>query len=498
MAATTVVSEGAAVSPEARSGLDPWTRAELPVPPSPRGLGWLSVVGPGVIVLGASIGSGEFLLGPAAFVRHGLSLLWVTGIAIFLQTIFNTECMRYTVATGEPVYTAFMRTRPSATAWGWFYGALHVLQIGWPAWAANAAGAIFFLATRRLATPNDAAIVYYIGIGTFLLCVAILLVGRRIEQTLELLNWILVVCILGAFAVLAALFVNAGTWLSATAGYVGFDTQNARFDLLPSGADFFLLGALVAYSGMGGVGNITLSNWARDKGYGMGSRVGYIGSALASETVGLAPNGFMFSPDAEGQRRWRGWWRIVRADQWGVFFVGAMLGMVLPAVLYVTFLPRGSDIRDISISVALASAVGDRAGPLFAGAIAFLGAWILFKTQLDNIEAMVRALTDILWTRSDRVRRWRNGDVRAVYYAVLAVVSLWGIIAIRLAQPIMLLQIGANIGAVVFVVASLHLLYVNTRLLPRELRPPPWRRVALVAMALFYGFFVALSASTLR
>ena len=236
MAATTVVHEGAAaVAPEARSGLAPWTRAELPVAPNPRGLGWLAVVGPGVIVLGASIGSGEFLLGPAAFVRHGLSLLWVTGIAIFLQTIFNTECMRYTVATGEPVYTAFMRTRPSATAWGWFYGFLHVLQLGWPAWAANAAGAIFFLATRRLATPNDAAIVYYIGIGTFLLCVGILLVGRRIEQTLELLNWILVACILGAFAVLAVLFVDAGTWLSAAAGYAGFDTEIVRrFEREPS------------------------------------------------------------------------------------------------------------------------------------------------------------------------------------------------------------------------------------------------------------------------
>jgi hypothetical protein len=77
-------------------------------------------------------------------------------------------------------------------------------------------------------------------------------------------------------------------------------------------------------------------------------------------------------------------------------------------------------------------------------------------------------------------------------------VALWGVIALRLAQPIVLLQIGANIAGVVFVVASLHLLYVNTRLLPRELRPPWWRRIALVGMALFYGFFVALSASTLR
>ena len=31
-------------------------------------------------------------------------------------------------------------------------------------------------------------------------------------------------------------------------------------------------------------------------------------------------------------QRWRGWWRIVRADQWGVFFAGAMLGMALPAL----------------------------------------------------------------------------------------------------------------------------------------------------------------------
>jgi hypothetical protein len=33
---------------------------------------------------------------------------------------------------------------------------------------------------------------------------------------------------------------------------------------------------------------------------------------------------------------------------------------------------------------------------------------------------------------------------------------------------------------------------VNTRLLPVELRPPMWRRVALVALALFYGFFLMM------
>src|SRR6185436_5857264 len=132
-------------APESRSGLDPWIEAELPVAPNPRGLGWLGVVGPGVIVLGLSIGSGEFLLGPAVFVRYGLSLLWVTAVAVFFQTVFNTELMRYTVATGEPVFTGFMRTKPSSKFWAWVYVLLYFLQSGWPGWAATAAGALFFL-----------------------------------------------------------------------------------------------------------------------------------------------------------------------------------------------------------------------------------------------------------------------------------------------------------------------------------------------------------------
>ena len=123
---------------------------------------------------------------------------------MFLQTIFNTELMRYTLATGEPIFTGCMRTRPTSTFWAWFYAILYFLQAGWPAWAANAAGAIFFLWARRLAGPADAAVVYQIGVATFFVCVAVLLVGRRIERTLELLNWVLMSAILASFLVLAA------------------------------------------------------------------------------------------------------------------------------------------------------------------------------------------------------------------------------------------------------------------------------------------------------
>jgi hypothetical protein len=206
----------------------------------------------------------------------------------------------------------------------------------------------------------------------------------------------------------------------------------------------------------------------------------------------LAHSGITFKPDAESLARWRGWWRIVRVDQWGVYFVGAILGMALPALLYVTFVPAGSDIRGLGIAAALAQAVATQKGAIFGGIIAALGVWLLFKTQLDILEGMTRAITDILWTGSARIRAWRGGDVRVVYYSVLAIISLWGILALKLTQPIILLALSANMAGIVFIISSMHLLYVNTRLLPVELRPPMWRRVALVALALFYGFFLMM------
>jgi hypothetical protein len=225
----------------------------------------------------------------------------------------------------------------------------------------------------------------------------------------------------------------------------------------------------------------------------MGQRSGYIPAAIGGQKVNLAHTGFIFTSNKTSMERWRGWWRIVRADQVGIFFCGAVMGMTLPALLYVTFLPAGTDLQGLGIAAALANSIGERVGPLVALLVAFLGAWVLFKTQLDNVEAMARSITDILWTGSHRLRAWRGGDVRAIYYLVLGAIVVWGIIALRLAQPFLLLQIGANVAGFIFIVSSLHLLYINTRLLPEPLRPPLWRRVALVVMALFYSTFLILS-----
>lgn len=182
----------------------------------------------------------------------------------------------------------------------------------------------------------------------------------------------------------------------------------------------------------------------------------------------------------------------MRYDQWGVFFIGALLGMMLPAILYTSALEPGKDIRGLGIAAELANSMAARGGAALTFTLAMMSVWVLLKTQLDLLEGMVRGITDILWSGSTRIRQWRGGDVRIIYYAVLAAAVVWGLIALRLTQPIVLLQLGANMAGFVMVVSALHILYINTKLLPKELQPPLWRRLALIFMAIFYGFFVYL------
>lgn len=475
-----------------RTGLAAWNIAELPAPFSTRGLNVLGAIGPGIIILGVSIGSGEWLLGPTAFVKYGLALLWVTTIAVSLQTIFNTEVVRYTLYTGEPIFTGFMRTRPGITFWGVFYIVLYFLQVGWPAWAGAAATAIFYLFLGRLPYPSESETIYSVGVGTFLLCVLILLSGRNIERTLETFNWILVLLILLGLMTLCLFLVPPQQWLATILGGVGFDAYSGTFRPIPAGADWFLIGAFAAYSGAGGMVNLMLASWARDRGYGMGHVVGFIPAVIGGRKTTLAHSGTVFELTPENLQRWRGWWRLVQVDQWGTFWLGSLIGMALPAMLYTTFIQPGRDISGPTVAAELARTIAERGGIVSTYLVAIIGAWILFKTQLNILDGLVRAVTDILWVASPRVRQKSGNDVRSVYYAVLLLAVLWGMLALRWTEPVFLLELGANMAGLAFTITGLHVLHVNTTLLPRALQPPLWRRAALVILALFYGAFVYL------
>jgi len=82
--------------------------------------------------------------------------------------------------------------------------------------------------------------------------------------------------------------------------------------------------------------------------------------------------------------------------------------------------------------------------------------------------------------------------VRLIYYSVLAVFTLWGIIILLTGvRPLFLILLGANMAGLNFVVLGLHTLYVNRKFLPRDLRPSLWREAVMVLAAVFFLFFFA-------
>ena len=157
------------ISPTKIAGgaLPPWEVVELPAPPKFSWRNIIRTIGPGAILLGTSIGSSEWLLGPAVTARYGGFLLWLVPVSIVLQAIINTESIRYTMYTGEPIYTGFMRTAPGYQFWSFFYITLAFLQLSWPGWVSAAATALTALYIGAVPGPEHANLIKLFGLVWF-------------------------------------------------------------------------------------------------------------------------------------------------------------------------------------------------------------------------------------------------------------------------------------------------------------------------------------------
>jgi len=466
--------------------LPPWEAADLPAAPRFNFRNALMIIGPGAILLGTSIGSGEWLIGPAVTARFGGALLWVASASIILQVIMNMEFVRYTMYTGEPIYTGFMRTKPGPVFWAIVYALLVFLQLGWPGWASSAATALAAAFVGGVPGPADAGLVQLFGIICFLLTVVLAAIGSKIERTMELVQWFFIVAILLFLIVIGVGFTSLGTWGRVASGFVSFGA-------FPQGIDWVLLGGFAAYAGAGGVINGAISNWFRDKGFGMGGAVGYIPALIGGRKLTLTHEGKVFPMTTENKQRWNEWWKFAGADQYGLWVVGCFLGMGLPALLTLHFIPAGTEFKNnFAVAVYQAEYLSKVWGTLMFYITLLVGFWILFSTQIGITDGFVRMVTDLIWTGSKRARAWRGGDVRLIYYSVLAIFTLWGIIILLSGvRPLFLILLGANMAGLNFVVLGLHTLYVNRKFLPRDLRPSLWREAVVVLATVFFLFFFA-------
>lgn len=474
--------------PAEAAALDPgrgprFDRADFPDPP--RDLNFrklMAVLGPAVIALGGTIGGGEWLVGPSLFVQWGLALLWITTISSLLQVFLNLEMCRYTLYTGEPITLGFMRLAPGKAFWGWMFTIAGFLERALPGWALGTATALAAFQLGRIPGGPDKGTVLFWGYIVFASCCVIISLGKKIERTLEWANWVMMIVVLGGLFLLDLYVVPASVWGEGVKGFFSFG-------YIPRGVDLLLLGALVGYSAYGGFGNNAITNWYRDKGYGMGGKVGYIPAAIGGKEVHVSPTGKIAPRTPENFERFRGWWKLLNIDQWFVFYGGAMIGMFLPGILYVAMLPRGQKLPAWGIAASTGSGLIQQLGSFGWFLALFFGFWILYSTAISNVDLVVRQTTDMLWFSVESIRRWAKADIRRVYYTLLIVFFAWGVTFVNIALPLVIFAISANIANFTMALSAILTIRVNRKFLPKEYRGSAFREVMLVLNLVFFGFF---------
>lgn len=440
------------------------------------------VIGPSLIALGISIGSGEWLLGPSAVGEFGfVGVGWVITVSAILQTFYNVECARYVTATGEVPIVGFGRVPPGWKFWIPFSLVAFYFAFIFGGWAAGAGQGLFALITGRTHEPDEIEWVRLLAIGLLLVVFLITALARKVSRTLELANWVMISILLAVLIIVCVAVVPWSTWWEGVRGLV---TPAAP----PEGITATTLGALAGFTALASGLNWYAMNHYRDKGYGMGSKVGFI-SGMRGEQQEIKAVGVTFPDTPENETRWKRWYRLLMIDLWVVFFGGAMIGMLLPTILMAHVVSTsGETPTDANVPTFTATHLGNQYGSFVFYVMLGVGVLILFSTQLGIFEALVRNFTDSVHAISPKLRARLEGDPRKFYYPYMLVVLLVIAGALHLALPVELVRISANMsnfGALMF---PFVLMYLNSRL-PKAARPRAWHYIILVLNVLFFGFF---------
>lgn len=473
------------MEPRDHGELPPWRVDDLPEPLPFNGRNVVRTIGPGAILLAGSIGGGEWVVGPMVAVQYGERILWIATVGIVLQMMLNLEAIRYTLYTGEPILTGIMRLRPGPRLWAPFFIAVGFAQLAVPALALGCANVIFSAVEGAPPDQGDAGRLLWIAYGILIVTVLVLVSGRSIERVLERISWAMIILIFSFLVVANVLFAPAEQWRDTLKGFFTFGG-------LPDDVDIVLLALFAATAGSGGLGNLAITNWVRDKGMGMGGRVGGFGGVFAANAQTLEASGCVFPVNDKNLSRWRDWWRYTIVDQSGLWALGCAVGMFLNVNLALHIIPGDAELTGYAAGTFQAEYMAKTLWNGFWFVCLLNGFWVLLSTQIGNTDILVRTVSDLFWAWLPRVRQ---RPANRLYASVLLAVITWGVVALAIGEnAISLFKVLGVVAGPVMAIAPFQILRVNLRFLPDAIRPPWWRRVGLVACGLFYGAVSLLMA----
>jgi hypothetical protein len=444
---------------------------ELPEPVPLR-----RMLGPSVILVGLSIGSGELVLWPRLTAEWGFALFWACWAGVTLQFFLNMEIERFTLATGESAVVGFVRL---ARIFGPVFLVCATVPWVWPGWATGASTLISW----ELPLPVTGT-----AIAGLFLCGLILSLGPVVYRTVEAIQFVLVGGIFAGLVVLTALLVDADTVMELLRGAL-------RVGSVPDGIHLPLLLGALAFAGAGGSVNLAQSNYIKDKGYGMGRYIGRITSPFTGREESDSELGAVFAGSEANLSRWRVWWRRTNLEHFVAFYLLALLSLALFCLLAATLLAPGAEVgADLSFIRDEAAAIDARFGAVGRRLFLATGVAVLFSTELALLDAVGRVSADLLKV-GIRVELGRDVSLSWLYFAVVWTLVAFGALVLLLGfdQPLVLLVLSAALNGIVMFLYSGLLLWLNLRTFHGPLAMHPVRIAALVVSLLFFGYFSVLT-----
>jgi hypothetical protein len=251
----------------------------------------------------------------------------------------------------------------------------------------------------------------------------------------------------------------------------------------------------------------------------MGAKVGAIPSVIGGHGITLSHVGCVFQVSDETLPRWRQWVRHIARDQVFVWMGACFIGVALPSILSVGFLPRGTEANRNTVAALTADAVRQQgiepmsgtlatatgldkviAGPRLGAALwsmtLFCGFLVLITSQTTTMDGFTRRWVDVMWTALPPLRKLESDKVKYVYFGLLLVYVTLGLLIIWVYEkPGFIFELSTTGYNFAFAFSAWHTLAVNTLLLPKELRPGWPQRIGLVLAGLFFlslGLMAAL------
>ena len=444
------------------------------------------VVGPSAILLGASLGSGETLFWPLLVATYGWGIYWLFVLGVSTQFFVNTEIQRWTVATGESIFRAFERVSP---LWPLAFLVFGFVSLGWPGWAASAAK----VGTIGLGVETDAVGILGLSMAAWKLLGITLLVVIWLSYQLTPVMYnvveraqILLVTVSVAAAVV--LFLLLGSFTELANAPRGLLDRAA----IPQDGDVALLLGGIAFAGAGGYLNLSQSLWVREKGYGMGRYQGRIQNPVVGDRPEpVHRDGFSFPPTVANLRRWRGWWRLVQLEHLLTFVFGLLVAATMLMAVAAGLAPGTTDDAVVMWTEHIAPQVG-----AIPGGLIYLTLFAaLFTTEYGIVESFVRNSADVIYELYGREVGW---SLPRIFWGLLTVFVLWGILILALPlpfsleQPFGLLVVGAALSGLMMWPYTALLAVTNTTRLPEHTQPGWIRLVALWWASAFLGYFSAI------